>query len=246
MTRHLTWILGAVMLSALARPAAAEVNEIKIGKQYGLPYIQFVIMEDGKLIEKHARLQGLGDIKVEWATLGGPAQLNDGIISGAIDIAGVGLPNLITMWEKTRTNARVRAIAGLNFMPLLLLTRDPKIKTLRDYTEKDRIAVPSVKISMQAILLEMAASKEFGPENYEKLDGLTVSMGHPDAFTALSSGGGEVASHFSSAPFQNRQLKMPGYTQVISSYDIIGPHSVSCIVMTTKFHDGNPKMVAAR
>ena len=108
------------MLAAFAAPAAAEVNEIKIGKQYGLPYIQFVIMEDQKLIEKHAKLQGLGDIKVDWATLGGPAQLNDGIISGAIDVAAVGLPNLITMWEKTRTNVKVRAIAGLNFMPLLL------------------------------------------------------------------------------------------------------------------------------
>ncbi|MEA2930021.1 MAG: sulfonate transport system substrate-binding protein [Hyphomicrobiales bacterium] len=232
-----------VLLAALA-PARAEVNEIKIGKQYGLPYIQFVIMEDGKLIEKHAKAQGLGDVKVEWATLGGPAQLNDGIISGAIDVAGVGLPNLITMWEKTRINAKVRAIAGLNFMPLILLTRGPRIKTLKDYGEKDRIAVPSVKISMQAILLEMAAAKEFGEGNYEKLDPLTVSMGHPDAFAALNSGT-EVGSHFSSAPFQNRQLKMPGYHQVVSSYDIIGPHSVSCIVMTTKFHDGNPKTVAA-
>jgi hypothetical protein len=44
--------------SALARPASAEVDEIKIGKQYGLPYIQFVIMEDQKLIEKHGKLQG--------------------------------------------------------------------------------------------------------------------------------------------------------------------------------------------
>ena len=121
-----------------------------------------------------------------WATLGGPAQLNDGIISGAIDVAGVGLPNLITMWEKTRTNVKVRAIAGLNFMPLILLTRDPKIKALKDYGEKDRIAVPSVKISMQAILLEMAVAKEFGDANYEKLDPLTVSMGHPDAFAALN------------------------------------------------------------
>src|SRR5882757_486704 len=234
----------AMALLALAHPASAEVNEIKIGKQYGLPYIQLVIMEDQKLIEKHAKLQGLGDVKVEWATLGGPAQLNDGIISGAIDIAGVGLPNLITMWEKTRTNVKVRAIAGLNFMPLILLTRDPKLKTLKDYGEKDRIALPSVKISMQAILLEMAAAKEFGDANYEKLDPLTVSMGHPDAFAALNAGT-EVGSHFSSAPFQNRQLKMPGYHQVVSSYDIIGPHSVSCIVMQTKFHDGNPKTVAA-
>jgi NitT/TauT family transport system substrate-binding protein len=237
-------LAAALIAAAVISPAAAEVNELKIGKQYGLPYIQFVIMEDQKLIEKHAKAAGLGDVKVEWATLGGPAQLNDGIISGAIDIAGVGLPNLITMWEKTRTNARVRAIAGLNFMPLLLLTRDPKIKTLKDYGEKDRIALPSVKISMQAILLEMAAAKEFGEASYEKLDPLTVSMGHPDAFAALNSGT-EVGSHFSSAPFQNRQLKMPGYHQVISSYDIIGPHSVSCIVMQTTFHDGNPKLVGA-
>jgi NitT/TauT family transport system substrate-binding protein len=149
------------------------------------------------------------------------------------------------MWEKTRTNVKVRAIAGLNFMPLLLVTRDPKIKALKDFGEKDRIAVPSVKISMQAILLEMAAAKEFGETNYEKLDPLTVSMGHPDAFAALNSGGGEVASHFSSAPFQYRQLKQAGFHQVISSYDIIGPHSVSCISMTTRFYEGNPKMVAA-
>jgi NitT/TauT family transport system substrate-binding protein len=243
MIRFFVPLLASIF--ALATPARAEVNEIKIGKQYGLPYIQFVIMEDQGLIEKHAKLHGLGDIKVDWATLGGPAQINDGIISGAIDVGAVGLPNLITMWEKTRTNVKVRAIAGLNFMPLILLTRDPKIKALKDYSEKDRIALPSVKISMQAILLEMAAAKEFGDANYEKLDPLTVSMGHPDAFAALNSGGTEVGSHFSSAPFQNRQLKMPGYHQVISSYDIIGPHSVSCISMTTKFHDSNPKMVTA-
>ena len=235
--------IASALLFAIV-PARAEVGEIKLGKQYGLPYIQFVIMEDQKLIEKHAKLQALGDVKVEWTTLGGPAQINDGIISGAIDVGAVGLPNLITLWEKTRSNVKVRAIAGLNFMPLILLTRDPKIKTLKDYGEKDRIALPSVKISMQAILLEMAAAKEFGDANYEKLDPLTVSMGHPDAFAALNSGT-EVQSHFSSAPFQYRQLKMPGYHQVASSYDIIGPHSVSAISMTTKFHDGNPKLVAA-
>jgi NitT/TauT family transport system substrate-binding protein len=241
MTRFAACLLA---LAFTALPARAEVNEIKIGKQYGLPYIQFVIMEDQGLLEKHAKLQGLPDLKVTWATLGGPAQLNDGIISGAIDVAGVGLPNLITMWEKTRTNVKVRAIAGLNFMPLILLTRNPKIKTLKDYTETDRIAVPSVKISMQAILLEMAVAKEFGDANYEKLDPLTVSMGHPDAVAALTANK-EVTSHFSSAPFQYRQLKLPGYTEVVSSYDIIGPHSVSAISMTTKFHDENPKVIAA-
>src|ERR1041384_3519992 len=155
----------AVVFLLAAWPARADVNEIRIGKQYGLPYIQFVIMEDQGLIEKHAKQQGLADLKVQWTTLGGPAQINDGLISGAIDVGAVGLPNLITLWEKTRSNVQVRAIAGLNFMPLLLVTRDPKIKTLKDYGEKDRIALPSVKISMQAILLEMAAAKESGEAN---------------------------------------------------------------------------------
>src|SRR5258707_13301071 len=116
-------LAAALIAAALVCPAAAEVNELKIGKQYGLPYIQFVIMEDQKLIEKHAKAAGLGDVKVEWATLGGPAQLNDGIISGAIDIAGVGLPHLITMSEKSRSNAKVRQIAGLNCIPLDRQTR---------------------------------------------------------------------------------------------------------------------------
>lgn len=38
-----------------------------------------------------------------------------------------------------------------------------------------------VKVSMQTILLQMAAAQTFGESNYTKLDGLTVSMAHPDA-----------------------------------------------------------------
>src|SRR5436305_12178994 len=106
MTRFLGSALALASLAAFMLPANAEVNEIKLGKQYGLPYIQFVIMEDANLIEKHAKLQGLGAIKVEWTTLGGPAQINDGIISGAIDVGAVGLPNLITLWERPRTNVK--------------------------------------------------------------------------------------------------------------------------------------------
>lgn len=238
-------ILALALTASFATPAGAEVKELRIGKQYGLPYIQFVIMEDRKLIEKHAAAAGLADLKVEWATMGGPAALNDGVIAGAIDLAGVGLPNLVTMWERTKDNIRIRAIAGMNAMPLLLVTRNPRIQSLKDYSSDDRIAVPSVKISMQAILLGMAAAQAFGWDAREKLDPLTVSMGHPDAVAALASGKSEVTSHFSSAPFQYRQLKQPGYRQVLSSYDIIGAHSVSSLVMQTKFHEANPKTVQA-
>lgn len=244
MARLLASCVAAAFLVLFAGPSAAEVSELRIGKQYGLPYIQFVIMEDQQLVAKHAKLQGLNDLQVTWTTLGGPTALTEGIATGAIDVAAVGLPHLVSLWSKTRKTTRVRAICGMNAMPLVLLTRDPKIKTIEDFAETDRIALPSVKISMQAILLQMAAARTFGSEAWEKLDPLTVSMSHPDAVTALASGG-EVTSHFSGTPFQYRQLKQPGYHQVLSSRDIIGPHSVSSIVMTSKFHDENPKTVSA-
>ncbi len=238
-------LIIAVLLGSGFATHAAEVAELRIGKQYGLPYIQFVVAEDRRLIEKHAKLLGLPDLKVEWVTMGGPAALNDGVISGAIDLAGVGMSNLVTMWEKTQSNVRIRAIAGLNAMPLILVTRNPAVRTIKDFAANDRIALPSVKISMQAILLEMAAAQAFGPDGWEKLDSITVSMGHPDAVAALASGKSEITSHFSSAPFQYRELKIAGVRPVLSSYDIIGPHSVSALSMTTKFHDGNPKTVQA-
>jgi NitT/TauT family transport system substrate-binding protein len=239
-------LLAALGVALALSPAAskAEVSEIRVGKQFGFPYFQLIVMQDKGLIEKHAKAAGLGEVKVDWVTMGGPAALNDGIISGAIDFASVGLPNLVTMWSKTKGNIDVRGISGNNLMPLLLVTRNPKIKTLKDYGPESRIAVPSVKVSAQAILLGMAAAKEFGDANYTKLDTLTVSMAHPDAFAALVSG--QIDSHYSSTPFQEKELETPGIHLVLSSFDTMGgPHSVGAIVMQAKFHDGNPKTVAA-
>ena len=42
-----------------------------------------------------------------------------------------------------------------------------------------KIAIPSVKISTQAIMLQIAAAKAFGDANYAKLDPLTISLSHP-------------------------------------------------------------------
>ncbi len=98
-------------------------------------------------------------------------------------------------------------------MPLYLNTRNPAIKSIKDFTEKDRIALPAVKVSMQAIMLQMAAAKEYGENNYTKLDGLTVSMAHPDGVAALMSGASEITAHFTSPPFQFRELKDPKITR---------------------------------
>ena len=63
----------------------------------------------------------------------------------------------------------------MNSMPLYLNTNNPNVKSIKDFTSKDKIALPAVKVSIQAVTLQMAAEKEFGEGNQNKLDALTVS-----------------------------------------------------------------------
>jgi NitT/TauT family transport system substrate-binding protein len=169
--------------------------------------------------------------------------MNDALISRNLDFACLGLPGLITIWSKTRGNYDVRAAAGLNVLPLILNVRDPSIRSLKDFGDEHRIALPAVKVSMQAIILQMAAAKEFGESGFSKLDHLTVSLAHPDATAMMLSGKGEVVANFSSSPFQYRQQKQSGIRQMFTSEEVLGgPVSFNVIATTGKFREENPKL----
>lgn len=237
-------LAGCALLWAAA--AHAEVKEVRAAKQYGLGYLQLVLMENQKLVEKHAKAAGLGDITVSWSTFRSSDVMNDALISGSVDFVSLGVPGLATIWAKTRGNIDVRGASGLNAAPLLLLTRDPKIQSIKDFTEKDRIALPAVKVSNQAIILQMAAAQVFGEANWQKLDPLTVSMAHPDSLNALLSGSSEITSYFSSPPFQYRALARDGIHKVLKSYDVVGGKmSFNAIATTNKFRQQNPKTYEA-
>ena len=62
--------LGASLLAG-APPASADARGIRLAKQFSMGYLQFNILEHEKLIEKHAKAAGLGDVKVAWATFNG-------------------------------------------------------------------------------------------------------------------------------------------------------------------------------
>ena len=239
--------LSATLLALSAPQALAESGEVRAAQQFGLSYLALMIMEDSKLVEKHAKAAGLGDIKVTWAKLGGPGAMNDALLSGGIDFATGGVPSLITLWSKTRgTGNEVRGVGALNSMPVNLVTSNPNVKSIRDFTDKDKIAVTTVKVSTQALLLQMAAAKEFGDHNYAKLDPLTVSLPHPDAMTALLSGGGTITAHFSSPPFQYQEAAKPGIRTILNNYEILGgPATFNVVWSTTKFRDANPKIYTA-
>ena len=98
--------------------------------------------------------------------------MNDGLISGALHFAAQGAPSMILLWDKTR--GQIKGVAAMTTYPLYLISRNPDVKTVKDFTAKDKIAVPSIKISTQAIMLQMAAATAFGDKDFAKLDVFTV------------------------------------------------------------------------
>jgi NitT/TauT family transport system substrate-binding protein len=238
--------MATLMMAGSVSSALAEAKTLRVAKQYGLGYIQLMIMEDQKLVEKHAKAAGLGDITVDWSTFRSSDVMNDALISGNLDFASLGPTGIITIWSRTRNNIDVRAASGINAMAWTLNVRDPAIKSLRDFNQNQRIAVPAVKVSGQATALQIAAAKEFGEKEFEKLDSLTVSLSHPDATAMMLGGKSEIVANFSSPPFSNVQLKNPEIRTILNSDEILGgPISFNVIAATAKFRSENPKLYGA-
>ncbi|MFL5374190.1 MAG: ABC transporter substrate-binding protein, partial [Myxococcales bacterium] len=227
--------------------ARAEPTEIRIAEQYGLAFLPLMIMRDQRIIERQAARVGLDKLEVKWARMGAVSAINDALLSGELDFAAGGVPSLVLLWAKTRGSpGAVKGVAALGDIPNELIVKRPGVKSVRDLGPDDKIAVSAVKISNQAIALQMAAAQQFGSENWEKLDALTVGMPHPDAAVALLSGSGAITGHFSSPPFLERELRAPGMHSILSTYDVLGgPATLNVIWTRAAFHDAHPKAYQA-
>lgn len=248
MWKQLTLVVfvTAAVFGGLIAKAQAEVSELVVAQQYGFTQMPLMIAEHDKLIEKHLKAAGLGDTKVNWVKFAGAAAMNDAILSGRLNIANSGIPGLMSLWSKTKGNLNVKGIYATGALPLYINTVNPAVKSIKDFTEKDKIAVPAVKISIQAILLQMAAAKEFGKDNYEKLDRFTVTLANPDAQVALASGRSEITTHVASPPSNFEELYDSRVRTILKSSDVVtGPVTLVVIFATSKFRDENPKTYAA-
>jgi NitT/TauT family transport system substrate-binding protein len=238
-------VLTVALAAARASGACAtETPEFRIVHQPGIVYLQELLMEDRKLVEKHAAAQGLADVKVSWSVINSGGTITDALLSGSIDIATTGLSNMLLLWSKS--NGAVKSIAGVAGLPQLLVTRNTNINSIKDFGPGDRIAVPTVRVSMQAMILGMALEQAYGPGNHNKLDSLQVQLGHPDAVTAILNPVHEINSHFSIAPYYEMELKAPNVRAVVSSIDVLGgPATITNVWATQKFVDDNPIKVRA-
>jgi NitT/TauT family transport system substrate-binding protein len=237
-------LLGAAGIAAALGPAAAQQPEIRISRTTTMAYLPLMVVEHEKLLERHAAQAGIPNLKVSVHTFTGPSAQFDALFSGNVDVVAVGSTALITLWARTKGTANeVKGISALASMPITLSTKNPNVKSIRDFTDKDRIAVPSVNVSFQAMLLQMAAAKEWGNDSYKKLDHLTVGLGQMDAVAAMAQPNHEVNSDFATPPFLYIEREMPGVRPVITMKEILGENgTIGTAATTTRFREGKPEL----
>jgi len=241
-SRHLSKLV-AVSLLAAASPVRAEQAEVRIARQYGLGYLPLIVLEEQQLIEKRAAAAGLGGVKVRWVTLSGGPAASDALLSKSVDYIATGVAPLILLWA--RTGGTVKGVSALDAVPVYLNTTNPAVRSIRDFGEKDRIAVPALKVSIQAVVLQMAAARVFGDAAYARLDPLTIALKHPDAVVALLSGSGAISAHTASPPYVAQELANPKVRTVLNSFELLGgPHTFNVLSSTQGFADANPRTFA--
>lgn len=238
--------LAAVSVAAVLPQAHAKEGQLRIAQQFGIVYLLLNVAQDQQLIEKHGKVQGL-DIKVDFLRLSGGPAINDALLTGEVDIAGAGVGPLFTIWDRTKGRQNVKGVASLGNFPYLLVSNNPAVKSIADFTDQDRIALPAVGVSVQSRILQMASAKLWGDAQYNKLDKLQVALPHPEAAAAIIKGGTEITAHFGNPPFQDQELAgNPQARAVLNSYDVLGgPAAATVLYATEKFKNESPKTYRA-
>jgi len=236
-----------LLFALLTAFAHAEVSEVRIPVGAGgVGFLPLLVMQKHQLIEKHAREAGIPNLKVRWINIGGPAVMNDALLSGSADFITAGPPAFITLWDRTLSSVKIKGVAAMSSMPMYLNTRAEHLKKLDDITEKDKIAVTSIKVSIPSIIMQMYAARKYGLAQAARFDRFTVTMTHPDAVIAMLAGSSAVDAHFTSPPFAQREKKDPHVRTILLSDDVMGGSTTFTMVSTTaRFREQNPKVYGA-
>ena len=240
--------LIAAGLGVLAAPVLvrAKPRTVRISKGYGVLYLPLLVMEKQRLFERHAARHGVRDVAVDWVLLDGGNSVNDAMMAGTLDFAGAGAPGFIELWARARgiPNVEVIGISGLSTTSLSLNANRPGIVSLRDFTPADRIAVPGIRTSLSAVVLQMVASRQLGPKHFAQLDSITVNLPHPQAMQALIRRENGVTAHFTSPPFSTLELRQPGIHRVVNSVDVLGPLTLDVVFAPKRLVDTGPRWPA--
>ncbi len=223
-----TWSL------ALQKPSVSEELKISIAEQYGLAYAPLQIMKDMKFLEK--QIPGL---KVEWTQLSNTAAIREAMLAGRVDVGFMAIPPFLIGWNH---GMQWKIACGLSESPVGLVTNKKKLRSLKDFTKDDRIALPQPG-SVQHILLAMACERQFG--DAKKLDNQLVTLSHPDGMNALLAKK-DITAHFTAPPYLFKELANPDLHQIMDGTTAFGKQFTFIVGVTTvQFHRQNPRVFKA-
>ncbi len=239
-------LLATVLIGIAPLAARAEVSELRMPMGAGgFGFLPLNMMQKYALIEKYAAEAGV-PVKVSWPNVGGPAVMNDALLSGSAHFIFAGPPSFLVLWDRTRSNVGVKAVAAMSSMPMVLNARVAQLKSLDAAAVNQKIAVTSVKVSIPSVVMQMYAQKKYGAAQTFRFDPSTVTMAHPDALISMLSGGGNIVGHWASPPFAQRELKDPAIRTIMNSDDVMGGSTTFTMMSTTtKFRNENPKLYGA-
>jgi NitT/TauT family transport system substrate-binding protein len=204
--------------------AGASLDSVTIAYQPGISYAPLVLIKHDKVLEKQ-----FPKTKFTWKVLSSSAAVQDGMISGDIQVGAGSVGQLVLGWDK---GVGWRYLSAMNDTDLWLTAKNPNLRSLKDFKAGDKIAMPS-PTSLQAMVLRKGAEQQLG--NAHALDTNIVSMAHPDGLQALMSG--QIAGHLGSPPFQFQE-QQNGAQVILRSKDLFGRHTFNGVFLTSRFYDG--------
>jgi NitT/TauT family transport system substrate-binding protein len=242
-----TGLATVASLSAFAVSSSkAEVTTVVIGETFGLTHLPSYVIVDKHLIEQEAHAAGLPALTVEFKQVGNGNVVSDLLLSGGVNVAMSGVVPFLALRDKVKRTQPIKGIAALSECNDFLMTTDPRIASIKDFTGTDRIAMTDVASTTWAILLQMEAAKLYGWDNRDRFTNLSVPMANGEATAAMLSGRTEVKSHMTMLPYTAIERQSGHIRPILSSKDIVGSQITATMAFATvRFHDQNPKVYAA-
>ena len=213
-----------------SRAAGDAPSSVTIAYQPGIGYANLIVMKQSGALEK--RFPGT---TFDWRVLASGSAIRDGMIANQIQIGAGGVAPFLIGWDR---GVGYRLIGSLNEMSLWLVTKLPKVKTLKDLSTSAKIGVPAPD-SIQSIVLRKAAADQLG--NAHAFDTGFIAIEHPLGVAALANG--QLDAHLASPPFQQEEVDAGGHV-ILKSFDVFGRSTFNSVFATEKFAGDHPQFVA--
>lgn len=173
--------------------------------------------------------QAMPGVSVTWDSLNSGSAMETGMISGSIGVGAGGIAPFVLGWS---SGVGWKLLSSLGETDLWLVVK-PSIKSFKDITPSDRIAVVA-PTSIQAIILKKAAQKYLG--NPSALDQNLTILSHPVAEQAFVSG--SVQGALDAPPFQQEEVAAGGHV-LLKSYQLFGPSTFNSAFVLSSYYNSH-------